>query len=208
MGLRVLVLVCIASAVQAAPRYSMGGDALPRPQGTVAADGFVSPPPSQLDDSSTRVIQFEKGYLSFAASADDLAERDPGQFTLSVIPAPHTPADALAEQRPPEELDSAPFTEPARSVSSSGPDQCLPNGEALAQRLMKLRGVDLEPASALLAEAALDQPWSPYLALAVFGRPEPLLGGSFLANASSWDRETQELTADLTACLGLQPIGT
>jgi hypothetical protein len=200
---RVFLLSCVAATVQAAPRPIMHGDGQGPPQDLTVTDGYVAPPPGQLRDPRVHVIQLEHGYLSFAvAPGETTADADPGSFSVITTSGPQ--AGSLADQTPP-----AGMTETITTTTqvSSTVDDCLPARQALAQRLMKLRGVDMEPGASLVAITALEQAWSPFLALAAFGRPLPLLGDSFLANVASWDRETQDLTSDVAECLGLGASG-
>lgn len=158
---------------------------------TAAPKASVVPPPGESE--GRRVIQFANGYASYRPDADDTTGQ--GGVTVEASAARAAAANA-PEQRPPES-EAVPEVAP---LPAAPVDACRDEEELLAQRLLELRGVRVEPKSALLAWSQLETPLSPYVALSMFGRPLPLVGGPFLTNVLSWDLRTRELTEALAEC--------
>jgi hypothetical protein len=162
-------------------------------QSAAPVKATVAPPPGE--EAGWHVIQFANGYARFRVEPGDDQTEEQGGVTIEPAPPRASPGrNAEPETQPP--------TAEGEELSAPAPvDPCLEEQGLLSQRLMELRGVKVDPATALLAVSQLESPLSSFVALSVLGRPTPLVGGTFLANVLSWDTKTRQLTASLMQCL-------
>ena len=164
----------------------------------------VAPPP---DEPGKTTYQMANGYIRYRTKdeddVDDDAEPVSGtEGSFSVMPSereePTTreivvPAPVAATMTPPPAA-------PAPTPRVAQPD-CLKERALLSQRLLQIRGIYVDPASALITLPQTEVPFAPLLTRSLFGTTTPYIGGSLLASAISWDTETQQLTQQLARCL-------
>jgi hypothetical protein len=181
----------------------------PAPGSTVGTDDGSSNRSDTESGPGWKIIQFGEGhgYLRYQADPEE-ENRDDGtpvtQGTFSVV-SEHAPVGAPAV-RPaePKDADIGPPPEEAPPVGEAPPmakDRCQANEDALAQRLLHLRGIEVDPVTASLVLPQLELPVSPYVVRAMYGQTTQYLGGSLLASAISYDLDTQLLSAQLAQCL-------
>jgi hypothetical protein len=215
VALLALVLLPLAAVAQT-PRASQG-------QGR----GTIAPPPDE-DETGWRVIEFPNGYARYRVDESD-AEEPEGGVTLMPAGQTGTPEPASSEeeeQRPPESVSPAgpaPEESPIPPALPSpreddaarrgtgqqsapavptGPrhDACFWPEAFLAQRLMELRGVELDPPVALLVLSQQPTLTTGNLSLNLFGRALPV-GDAFLMTAISSDTPTLQRATELARCL-------
>lgn len=202
LGAILLPLTAAAQTAAAPARQATGSPAT------------VAPPPDE-DETGWHVIQMPNGYARYRDDGTDGAAPEGGVTIVSgtqepPAPTPPVTSEEEEEQSPPPEAVAPPPESPPREIpappvsppSPPGADarRCLWPQALLAQRLMELRGVELEPATALLVLSQQQTTMTCYLALSLFGRPLPL-GDAFLATAISSDTVTLDLATDLADCL-------
>ena len=154
----------------------------------------VTPPP---EEEGWTVIDLGNGYLRYRTDSD--AEPDETEGTVSVMHSEAARAPGRTTAEP------AVMTPPAESTpvepSTPAPPDCTKPYELLAQRLLQLRGIDVDTVTAGLALPQSEIPFSPLLVRSMFGTEKPYVGGSFLISALSWDLDTRERAHDLAECL-------
>ena len=150
-------------------------------------------PPS--DEAGGRVIQWSNGFLRVHGedpAPPEGTSEEAEEGGLVVVPAP--PAEPVRAPQPQVQAQAVPVAPPAQPT-------CLSEQRLLAQRLVHLRGIDVEPATALLVLSQLEEPHRPFW-MTIPGQPHPVkAGGEILASAVSYDMETRGLAESLAKCL-------
>lgn len=147
-----------------------------------------------------------------------------GEGSLVIVPSEPTPpaepptalppgGRPIPEEAPPEDegepqAGECPPGEDGAMMCprpSAALDSCRTERNWLAQRLVELRGVFLDPDSAALVLDSFSRPFSGHLAMSIFGTQMPPVGGdTTLLSAVTWDLETQVRLRRLSRCLERQ----
>lgn len=197
-GVAALLLVALPALAQpASPR----ADRRPEPATPVVPGAETKLP---LEEPGWTLVQLPGG--GWYRYETDGTPPDPDAPLVELWPA--RPSGAAPATRPAEPGDDRSAAEDEEDAAlapmMSAPlpqDTCLARREALATRLLELRGLfDVPRAAAVDVVALLDRPFSPWVALSVFGVPQPLAAGSVLVSALAYDFETQWRFQELVAC--------
>ena len=102
--------------------------------------------------------------------------------------------------RPPTVATPTPVAATQTATKPEAP-RCIQEQALLAQRLLQIRGIYVDPATALITLPQLEVPLSPVIVRTFMGTPRPFIGGTLLGSAISFDTPTQQLTHQLAKCL-------
>ena len=206
-GVAMWKCIALGTLLGALPVVSVAEPPAARPAGSsrvsVAAPENTSP--------STTTIQMTNGFIQYRA--DDVSGEEAsgaagaeGSFSVAAPSdagskgASANPAPIAATQQSARPA-AAPTARPPHHERGPEQPQCLQERALLAQRLLQIRGIYVEPETALITLPQMEVPLSPVITRAFLGTPTPFIGGTLLGSAISFDTETQRLTQQLAKCL-------
>jgi hypothetical protein len=188
----------LAALLLAAPSVAQETSGAPAPQRSEPSD--LAPP---APEPGWTIVPLPGGFLRYET---ETAPRGPEAPLVEIPPSPgprrvQPPTPPVESSRKAPTMDrQAPPPAPATS-GAPGLDACLQRRQLLAARLLSLRGLfDVPREVALDVLAQLERPLAPFVALSIFGLPQPFAGGSALASALGHDFETRWRLQELVAC--------
>lgn len=193
-----LTAALLTAAASTAGAQQRRGARAPSDEAPRAGDGAaaqIAPVPEE----GYRVIELPGGYLRYQPDPGEESVTEGGLILVSGEEAEAQQAD---ERPPTPEEEQAELERGLPSLPTMEPP-CERERMLLAQRLLELRGVELDPASSLLVieEAELDLGFTSHLRRSLFGLPYAGVGGAYLLTSASHDETVRERIRELAACL-------